>query len=208
MLQKLEKMLALVIHFLVLYFSKVFHRRKRKKVHDLRWESGQKETSRRSCPLSKWRQQCSLCEAIRRMPWLRPPGQELTSSALERTQATPDMAQIIVEHLMGDEAPDFVKGDTVETILGRVADVPFKPDQRVPADRTTAHEHNNREHEWRGHGARMPQKGGRGAVQCTMSRYFSRTVGAGGVCIVIVLKPQRYMAHCECQLNMLNSGPH
>jgi hypothetical protein len=59
---------------------------------------------------------------------------ELTSSALERTQATPGMAQIIVEHLMGDDAPDFVKGDTVETILERVADVPFKPDQRVPAD--------------------------------------------------------------------------
>ena len=59
---------------------------------------------------------------------------ELTSSALERTQATPDMAQIIVEHLMGDEAPEFVKGDTVETILERVADVPYKPDQRVPAD--------------------------------------------------------------------------
>jgi len=59
---------------------------------------------------------------------------ELTSSALERTQATPGMAQIIVEHLMGEDAPDFVKGDTVETILERVADVPFKPDQRVPAD--------------------------------------------------------------------------
>jgi hypothetical protein len=40
---------------------------------------------------------------------------ELTSSALGRTQATPGMAQIIVEHLMGDEAPAFIKGDTVET---------------------------------------------------------------------------------------------
>ena len=59
---------------------------------------------------------------------------ELTSSALERTQATPGMAQIIVEHLMGDEAPAFIKGDTVETILERVADVPFRPDHLVPAD--------------------------------------------------------------------------
>ncbi|KOO30922.1 hypothetical protein Ctob_016205 [Chrysochromulina tobinii] len=59
---------------------------------------------------------------------------ELTSSALERTQATPSMAQIIVEHLMGDEAPAFIKGDTVETILERVADVPFRPDHLVPAD--------------------------------------------------------------------------
>ena len=53
-----------------------------------------------------------------------------------------------------------------------------------------------------------PKKGGAALSQCTMSRYFSRTVSEGGVCIVIVLKPQRYMAHCECQLNMLNSGPH
>lgn len=37
--------------------------------------------------------------------------------------------------------------------------------------------------------------------------YFSRTVGAGGVCVVIVLRLERYMAHCECPKNMLNSGP-
>jgi hypothetical protein len=59
---------------------------------------------------------------------------ELTRSALERTQATPGMAQIIVEHLMGDAAPAFVKGDTVETILERVAEVPYKPVQHEPAD--------------------------------------------------------------------------
>ena len=29
--------------------------------------------------------------------------------------------------------------------------------------------------------------------------YFSRTVGAGDVCVVIVLRLERYMAHCECQ---------
>ena len=33
------------------------------------------------------------------------------------------------------------------------------------------------------------------------ARYFTRTVGAGGVCVVIVLRLERYMGHCECQLN-------
>ena len=52
---------------------------------------------------------------------------ELTSSALERTQATPGMAQIIVEHLLGDDAPASLKGDTIESILERVTEVPYKP---------------------------------------------------------------------------------
>jgi hypothetical protein len=52
---------------------------------------------------------------------------ELTCSALERTQATPGMAQIIVEHLLGDDAPASLKGDTIESILERVTEVPYKP---------------------------------------------------------------------------------
>ena len=48
-------------------------------------------------------------------------------TALERTQATPSTAQSIVEHLMGDRAPEFVEGDAVESILARVADKPYKP---------------------------------------------------------------------------------
>ena len=52
---------------------------------------------------------------------------ELTRTALERTQATPSMAQVIVEHLLGDDAPAFVKGDSVQTILERVVDVPYAP---------------------------------------------------------------------------------
>jgi hypothetical protein len=40
------------------------------------------------------------------------------------------MAQIIVEHLLGDDAPASLKGDTVECILERVAEVPYKP--RLP----------------------------------------------------------------------------
>jgi hypothetical protein len=46
--------------------------------------------------------------------------------------------------------------------------------------------------------------GGAGSLAGSMrplSRYFTRTVGAGGVCVVIVLRLERYMGHCECQLN-------
>jgi len=59
---------------------------------------------------------------------------ELAETALERGQATPSMAQIIVEHLMGDFAPDLLQGDTVDSILERVADVPYKPIQFTSAD--------------------------------------------------------------------------
>ena len=55
---------------------------------------------------------------------------ELAEQALERGEATPRMAQIIVEHLLGDDAPASLKGDTVECILERVAEVPYKP--RLP----------------------------------------------------------------------------
>ncbi len=55
---------------------------------------------------------------------------ELAEQALERGEATPRMAQIIVEHLLGDDAPASLKGDTVESILERVAEVPYKP--RLP----------------------------------------------------------------------------
>ena len=59
---------------------------------------------------------------------------ELAETALERGEATPSMAQIIVEHLMGDSAPDFLQGDTVDSILERVADVPYKPIQFPSAE--------------------------------------------------------------------------
>ena len=59
---------------------------------------------------------------------------ELAETALERGQATPSMAQIIVEHLMGDFAPDLLQGDTVDSILERVADVPYEPIQFSSAD--------------------------------------------------------------------------
>ena len=52
---------------------------------------------------------------------------EVAEAALERGHATPNMAQIIVEHLMGDGAPASIQGDTVESILERVADVPYRP---------------------------------------------------------------------------------
>ena len=52
---------------------------------------------------------------------------ELAETALERGHITPNMCQIIVEHLMGDSAPASLQGDTVESILERVADVPYKP---------------------------------------------------------------------------------
>ena len=51
-------------------------------------------------------------------------------------------------------------------------------------------------------------KGGAALFHAPLSRYFTRTVSAGGVCDVIVLRLKRYMGHCECQLNMLNSSPH
>jgi hypothetical protein len=44
-------------------------------------------------------------------------------------------------------------------------------------------------------------KGGAALFHAPLSRYFTRTVSAGGVCDVIVLRLKRYMGHCECQLN-------
>ena len=59
---------------------------------------------------------------------------ELAEAALERGEATPSMAQIVVEHLMGDGAPAFLKGDTVESILERVVNVPYTSVLRQSAD--------------------------------------------------------------------------